>query len=288
MAVLSPTVRQRRLVQELRRLRLEAGLSQIEVARQLDWSESKQIKIERGTIPVRVPDVRAMLDLYGLSAPDRHHERDTLLQLARDARQRGWWHSYGDVIPGWFEIYVGLEAEASTLRTYQPELVHGLLQTPDYYRAFMHASPMASGDEEIERKIEVRKARQARLEAADAPNYWTIMNEAALRRPAGSCAVMRAQLEHILEHTTHPKVTVQVLPFSVGMHPAMDGPFVIVGFPESADLDVVYLESQTGALYLEERQQVDRYDQVFDHLRAKALDPVDSRALIAQAARDFT
>ncbi|GII88360.1 transcriptional regulator [Sphaerisporangium siamense] len=287
MAVLSPTVRQRRLVQELRRLRLEAGFSQVEVAQQLDWSESKQIKMERGTIPIRVPDVRAMLDLYGLSVPERHQERDMLLQLARDARQRGWWHSYGDVIPGWFEVYVGLEAESSTLRTYQPELVHGLLQTPDYYRAFMRTSPVADSDEERERKIEVRKARQARLDTTDAPNYWTIMNEAALRRLTGSPVVMKAQLNHILERMTNPKVTVQVLPFATGMHPAMDEPFTIVGFPESADLDVVYLESQTGALYLEDRAQVDRYHQVFDQLRAKALDPVDSRALIEQTVRDL-
>lgn len=289
MAAPSPTtVRHRLLVQKLRRLREEAGFTQAQVAEAMDWSESKQIKIERGNIPVRVPDVRALLVHYGVTGPGRHAEAEVVLQLARDARQKGWWHTYGDAIPEWFEPFLGLETETTSIRTYQPELVHGLMQTADYYRSFMGKSPASSTDDDIDRKIALREQRQARLEGPNAPAYWTIMNEVALLRSPGSPEMMRDQLAYIVERMDLPRVTVQVLPFSAGLHPAMDGPFVILGFPESLDLDVVYLESQTGALYLEEREQVGRYDEVFNHLRALALDPDKSRALIAQKIREVT
>lgn len=289
MAAPSPTtVRHRLLVQKLRRLREEAGFTQTQVAEAMDWSESKQIKIERGNIPVRVPDVRSLLVHYGVIGPERQAEADAILQLARDARQKGWWHTYGDAVPEWFEPFLGLETEATSIRTYQPELIHGLMQTADYYRSFMGKSPASSTDEDIDQKIALREQRQARLEGPDAPAYWTIMNEAALLRSPGGPETMRAQLAHIVDRMDLPRVTVQVLPFSAGMHPAMDGPFEILGFPESLDLDVVYLESQTGALYLEERTQVGRYNDVFNYLRAQALDPDKSRALIAQKIREVT
>ncbi|WP_233617640.1 helix-turn-helix domain-containing protein [Actinomadura sp. WAC 06369] len=273
-------------MQKLRRLREEAGFTQAEVARDMDWSESKQIKIERGNIPVRVPDVRALLAHYGVLSPDRKEEADAILQLARDARQKGWWHSYGDAVPTWFEPFLGLETEATNIRTYQSELVHGLLQTPDYYRSFVAKSPAYSSEEEVQHKVAVRTKRQSRLESSPAPNYWTIMNESVLRRAPLDAAMMRGQLDYILTRAELPNVTVQVLPFAAGMHPAMDGPFEILGFPESLDLDVVYLESQTGALYLEEKAQVARYNAIFDLLRAKALDPDDSRDLIARILQE--
>ncbi|TDD80865.1 XRE family transcriptional regulator [Actinomadura darangshiensis] len=289
MAVASPTtVRHRLLVQKLRRLREEAGFTQSDVAAEMDWSESKQIKIERGNIPVRVPDVRALLVHYGLTGPDRKQEADAILQLARDARQKGWWHTYGDAVPEWFEPFLGLETEATSIRTYQSELVHGLLQTPDYYSAFVSKSTPFSTLDEIERKVAVRAERQSRLERPEGPAYWTIMNEAALLRSPGPAGAMKTQLEYILERLELQRVTVQVLPFAAGMHPAMDGPFEILSFPESLDLDVVYLESQTGALYLEEKSQVARYNAMFDQLRAKALDPDKSRDLIAQKIREAT
>ncbi len=290
MAVSSPsTVRHRLLIQKLRRLREEAGFTQAQVAEAMDWSESKQIKIERGNIPVRVPDVRALLVHYGLTGPEHQEESDTILQLARDARRKGWWHTFGEAVPVWFEPFLGLEAEATSIRTYQPELVEGLLQTPDYYRAFMRSSSARGasvGEEAIEQKIAVREKRQARLDAADAPDYWTVMSEAVLMRGPSSGKVMKDQLEYMITRMSLPHVTIQILPFTAGMHPAMDGSFMVLGFPESLDLDVVYLESQTGALYLEERPQVARYNDVFNHLRAKALDPDDSRALIAQKIQE--
>ncbi|MFB4318525.1 helix-turn-helix domain-containing protein [Actinomadura sp. 21ATH] len=283
------TVRHRLLVQKLRRLREEAGFTQAEVAQAMDWSESKQIKMERGNIPVRIPDVRALLVHYGLVGPEHRQETDAVLQLARDARRKGWWHTYGDAVPEWFEPFLGLETEATSIRTYQPELVPGLLQTPDYYRSFMRTSPTTSTTEEIERKVAVREQRQERLETTGAPTYWTILNEAALLRPPpGENAILKTQLAYIAERSKLPTVTVQVLPFAAGLHPAMDGPFEILGFPESLDLDIVYIESQSGALYLEEREQVGRYNGIFDHLRAKALDPEQSRALIVQKIKEIS
>ncbi|MEW2358731.1 helix-turn-helix transcriptional regulator [Spirillospora sp. NPDC029432] len=289
MAAATPaTVRHRLLVQKLRRLREDAGFTQAEVAQAMDWSESKQIKMERGNIPVRIPDVRALLVHYGLVGPEHQQETDAVLQLARDARRKGWWHTYGDAVPEWFEPFLGLETEATSIRTYQPELVPGLLQTQDYHQGLLRTSPAVRSAETIDRMTTLREQRQQRLEGPNATTYWAIMNEAVLMRPPGSTALMKAQLTHIVERMELPAVTVQVLPFSAGLHPAMDGPFEILGFPESLDLDVAYLESPTSALYLEERDQVTRYNDVFDHLRAKALDPEQSRTLIIRKVQECT
>ncbi|POM27793.1 hypothetical protein BTM25_22140 [Actinomadura rubteroloni] len=283
MATHTLTVRGRRLIQELRRAREEAGFTQAQVAEEMGWSESKQIKLERGIQPAKVADVRAMLSLYKVS----DELADTLIQLAKDATRKDWWHSYTDAIPQWFEVFVGLETEAAEIRSYQSELIPGLLQTPDYHRAYLRAALLDDGDEnEIERTIELRRQRQKRLEAVDAPTFWAILNEAAIRR-FDQAETARVQLKYLLDRSELPSVTMQVLPFSAGMHAAQDlAPFVIFGFPESADLDVVYIESEHGSLYLQEKKHVTRYNDVFNHLRAKAHDADRSRALIAQAIRE--
>ena len=185
-------------------------------------------------------------------------------------------------------MYVGLEAEASSVRVYESELVHGLLQTPDYYRAFLRAAPAAADEDEAERKIEVRMARQERLTGDDPPDYWAVLNEAVIRRVVGGADVMHKQLDHIAEMAKLPHVNVQVLPFGAGVHPAMDGSFEILGFPEPTDPSVVYLENQAGSLYLEEEAEIDRYERMFSHLIAKALDPEESRRMIARVPRDLT
>jgi len=222
------------------------------------------------------------------SAAGHRARRETLLTLSRQAKERGWWQSYGSAIPEWFQVYVGLEAEASSVRVYESELVHGLLQTPDYYRAFLRAAPAAADEDEAERKIEVRLARQERLTDDDPPDYWAVLNEAVIRRVVGGADVMRRQLDHIAEMAKLPHVNVQVLPFGAGVHPAMDGSFEILGFPEPTDPAVVYLENQAGSLYLEEEAEIDRYERMFSHLIAKALDPEESRRMIARVARDLT
>jgi transcriptional regulator with XRE-family HTH domain len=282
----SPTVRRRRLRYELRRLRLEHGLT-IEQVQERSGGDIKAPSISRwenGERSVRPTDLRLLLDIYDVQG----ERRETLLTLSRQAKERGWWQSYASAIPEWFQVYVGLEAEASSVHVYESELVDGLLQTADYYRAFLRAAPAAADVDEADRKIEVRLARQERLTGDDPPDYWAVLNEAVIRRVVGGADVMRKQLDHIAELSELPHVNVQVLPFSAGVHPAMDGGFRILGFPESADPDVVYLENQAGSLYLEEEPEIDRYARMFSHLIAKALDPEESRRMIARVARDLT
>jgi transcriptional regulator with XRE-family HTH domain len=267
----SPTVRRRRLRYELRRLRTEHGLT-IEQVQEASGGDIKAPSISRwenGERSVRPTDLRLLLDIYEV-----HGEpREALLTLARQAKERGWWQSYASAIPEWFTVYVGLEAEAARIREYAAELVPGLLQTPGYYRAFLQTAPAAGTDEEIERKIEVRLARQERLTADDPPEYWAVLNEAVIRRVVGGAEAMRGQLNHIAELAKLSHVNIQVLPFGAGVHPAMDGAFSILGFPEATDPDVVYLENQAGSLYLEEEAEIGRYARMFSHLMAKALDP---------------
>jgi len=282
----SPTVRRRRLRYELRRLRSEHGLT-IEQVQERSGGDIKAPSISRwenGERSVRPTDLRLLLDIYDVQG----ERRETLLSLARQAKERGWWQSYASAIPEWFQVYVGLEAEASSVHVYEPELVDGLLQTADYYRAFLRAAPAAADEDEAERKIEVRLARQERMTGDDPPDYWAVLNEAVIRRVVGGADVMRGQLDHITELSRLPHVNVQVLPFSAGVHPAMDGGFRIVGFPVAADPHVVYLENQAGSLYLEEEAEIDRYARMFNHLIAKALDPEESRRMIARVARDLT
>ena len=282
----SPTVRGRRLRYELRRLREQRSLTIEQVAEQShgDWTASAISRWETGDRRIRPADLRVLLDIYDVG----DDQREVLLTLAREARQRGWWQSYSSAaVPEWFQVYLGLEAEAASIHEYAAELVPGLFQTADYYRAFMRTAPAAGDDEAIERKIAVRAARQERLTADDAPECWAVLNEAAVRRVVGGTKVMRAQLQHIAALADRPHINVQVLPFRAGAHPAMDGSFVILGFPEAPDPDVVYLESQTGSLYLERLPEVDRYQAMFNHLVAKALGPEESISLIAQAAAEM-
>jgi transcriptional regulator with XRE-family HTH domain len=280
----SPTVRRRRLRYELRRLRDEHGLT-IEQVQERSGGDIKAPSISRwenGERSVRPTDLRLLLDIYHVDA----ERREALLTLARQAKERGWWQSYAAAIPGWFQTYLGLEAEAAAIREYAAELVPGLLQTPGYYRAFLQAAPAAGTDGQITAKIEVRTARQDRLTGDDPPEYWAVLNEAVIRRPVGGADVMREQLARLAGLAALPHVSIQVLPFSAGAHPAMDGGFSILGFPEPADPDVVYLENQAGSLYLEEQPELDRYARMYSHLVAKALDPDESRHMIDQLARD--
>jgi transcriptional regulator with XRE-family HTH domain len=282
----SPTVRGRRLRYELRRLREERGLT-IEQVSERSGGDLRPPTISRwetGERRIRPTDLRVLLDIYDVRAD----QRELLLTLAREARQRGWWQSYSSAIPEWFQVYVGLETEAASIQVYEAELVDGLLQTPGYYRTFMQAAPAAGSDEAIERKITVRTTRQERLTSDEPPAYWAILNEAVIRRVVGGADVMGAQLQHVAEVAGLPHVNVQVLPFKAGAHPAMDGSFRILGFPVASDPDVVYLENQVGGLYLEEAPQVERYTLMFNHLVAKALDPDESRRLIASVARELT
>jgi transcriptional regulator with XRE-family HTH domain len=279
----SPTVRRRRLALELRRLREAARLTCEEVAEHLECSASKISRVETGRVSVSPRDVRDMLELYNVPA----QQRDSLVQLARDSRQKGWWHAYSDTIQPQFATYVGLESAASGIRVYEVNLIPGLLQTEDYARTILKAGTMSGSQEDVERQVSLRMARQPVLTRADPPMLWTVLDEAALRRRVGGTELMRVQLEHVLELSSLKNVAMQVIPFGAGAHPGMGRPFVILGFPERIDTDVVYLEDLTSAFYLEDVEEVDRYNVFFNHLRATALSFEDSAALVTSVLKEL-
>jgi transcriptional regulator with XRE-family HTH domain len=285
-SVSSPTVKRRRLAAELRHYRDAAGLTIEEVADQLEWSSAKISRIENARVSVLPRDVKFLLAAYGLT--DQDDPWEIMLTLARESRNKGWWHQYGDAVPDWFEVFVGLEAEAASVSNYDSEFVPGLLQTEEYARVVHRTSLFTASEEEIEKRVKVRMARQELLTSGDGgPEVWFVLNEAAVRRVVGGKATMREQLQRLTEAMELASVTLQVLPFESGAHPSMDGSFSILGFPEVSDPNVVYIEYQTGALYLEKPEEVRRYRLMFDHLRAAAL-PVDtSRALIARIADEL-
>lgn len=277
----SPTVRRRRLAAELRRLREAAGLTHEEVASRLGWHRSKIGRIESAQfVRLSLTDLRAMLDLYGATGEE---QREPLITLAKEARQRDWWHTYSDVLPNPHSTFIGLEAETSSIRTYQAQLVPGLLQTEDYTRAILKATRMTTRDtDEAQRFVDVRKARQDLLYQEPAIKLWAVLDEAVLRRVIGGTAVMTAQLERLAEAAELPQVTLQVLPYAAGEHAALEGSFMILGFSR-AEQDVVYLDAATGGVYVEKAEDIERYAAVFDHVRAAALSPKDSLTLITEA-----
>ena len=278
----SPTVRRRRLALELRRLREAARLTCEEVAEHLECSTSKVSRIETGRVSVSPRDVRDMLDLYGVSA----QQGASLVQLARDSRQKGWWHAYSDTIQPQFATYIGLESAASEIRIYEVTLIPGLLQTEEYARTVIAAGTVGGDHDGTERNVALRMARQPLLTGDDPPRLWAVLDEAALRRTVGGAGLMRLQLDHLLDLARLPNVAIQVIPFGAGAHPAMGRPFVILAFPERADPDVVYLEDLTSALYVEDVDEVDRYNMFFNHLRATALSFEDSAARIMSVIKE--
>jgi hypothetical protein len=281
----SPTVKRRRLAAELRHHREAASLTIDEVAEQLEWSTAKISRIENARVSVLPRDVKFLLRTYDLSENDDAWE--VLLTLARESRQKGWWQQYGEAVPDWFEVFVGLEAEAATIWGYDAEFVPGILQTEEYARAVHRAQLIIATEDEIDRLVRVRMARQELLTSDDAPQVWLILNEAVIRRVVGSAQIMREQLSRLIDASKLPNVTLQVVPFAGGAHPAMDGSFKLLGFPEPSDPNIVYIEYHTGALYLEKAAEVQRYSLTFDHLRATALSVDASRALMARAAEEL-
>lgn len=273
----SPTVRRRRLAAELRRLREKAQLTIEDVAEKLQCSSSKISRIETEHVGVSPKDARELLKLYGV--PD--DQLEALVQLSREARKKGWWHAYHEVFTG---AFVGLEAEASSFRAYQALLVPGLLQTTDYMRAVIRAARPEATTAQVDKRVQARLARQQLLVEPDPPRYWAIVDEAVLCRSVGGARVMREQLNRLVERAALPHVTIQVLPFASGAHAGMEGPFLILGFPEQADPDVVFVENTTVGLYLEEPPEILRYTLMFDHLRAAALSPDESLVRITEAA----
>jgi transcriptional regulator with XRE-family HTH domain len=279
----SPTVRRKRLGIELRRLREQAGLTCEHVGERLECSGTRISRIETGRISVRPGDVREMLELYDV--PD--DEVGALVQLAREARRKGWWQAYGRVHPDWFEAYIGLESEAVRLRDFQPLVLPGLLQTEDYARAVLRAAPDAGSSEAIDRQVALRMGRQAILTQSAPPDLWAVLSESALRVEVGGTAVLRAQLRRLADVARRPNVALQVLPSRAAAHVTPVGPFTILDFAEAFDPTVVYLEHLTGSLFLESGDEIWRYSVIFGHLRAEALGTAESADLIARLAADL-
>jgi transcriptional regulator with XRE-family HTH domain len=261
-----PTVQRLVLGAQLHKLRESRGISAEQAAEAIRGSHSKISRMEHGRVGFKERDVADLLTLYGVTDSE---ERAALLNLAREANTPGWWHAYSDILPAWFEPYVGLEAAASVLRTYEVQFVPGLLQTEEYARALIRLGSAAT-EEQIVRRAELRVSRQEILSRPNPPQLWAVVDEGALRRPVGGREVARRQLEHLIETAGHPAVTLQILPFNAGPHSAMGGPFTILRFAEPDLHDVVYIEQLTSALYLDKPSEVDSYLEVMEQLCLQA------------------
>jgi transcriptional regulator with XRE-family HTH domain len=278
-----PTILRMLLGTQLRRLREASGITPDQAGYEIRGSRSKISRVEHGRVGFKERDVADLLTLYGVTD---ERMREQMLSLARQANTQGWWARYGDVLPDWFEAYVGLEEAAALIRTYELQFVPGLFQTEDYARAVTVLGHRAAPEEEIEHRVGLRMKRQAVLAGPEpGPRIWAVVDEAALRRPLGGRSVMRAQLQHLIEVATLPQVTLQVMPFRYGGHAAAGGSFSILRFTEPEIPDVVYIEQLTGALYLERRDDVDHYMEVMNRLSAEAETPADSPETLARMIR---
>lgn len=288
--MMGSTVPRRQLGRSLRDARYAARFTVRAAAKALEWSEPKMWRIETGQVSMRSLDVEAMCRLYGV-APDL---TEALMGLAKETKARGWWHAYGDVIPGWFDVYVGLEGAARELRTYQAELVPGLFQTAAYTRAVM-----STGDrfepEEVERRVLLRMQRQSIVtRPVDPTQVDVVIGEAVLRRPVGDGATMAAQCRHMADFSELANVRLRVVPFDRGWHLGCNsGPFVILRFPVAGDgreiePPTVYVGGLTGALYLDQPKEVESFDTVFTSVVATIGDDSGdrSRTLLRDAARE--
>lgn len=284
------TVPRRQLGRYLRKLRADARMTVKAAAEALEWSEAKMWRIETGQTSLRSLDVDAMCRVYG--APG--DLREALMGLAKETKAKGWWHAYGDAIPEGFDLYIGLEEAAESLEEYSPELVPGLLQTPDYHRALINKSrPDLQGDE-VDRRVQVRIKRQTLVtRVTSPPKLRTVLNEAVVRRLVGGPEVMAAQLDRLAEMNERPNVSVRVVPFSVGAHRGFDtGQFILMRFPTTGDgrdhePPTVYVQGFTGALYLDKPHEIDRYTEAFAEIWDDALSEDDSTALFRQIAREM-
>jgi len=264
-----PTVLRILLGSQLRMLREVKGITREEAGYAIRASGSKISRMELGRVSFKERDVTDLLKLYGVD----EDETATLVELAIQANSPGWWHKYGDVLPDWFQVYVGLEEAASLIRLYEVQFVPGLLQTAGYARAVVRLGQPGAAPQEIERRISLRMGRQELLTKPGGPRLWAIVDEAALRRPIGGREVMRAQLEQLILATEEPQVTLQVMPFRSGGHAAEAGAFTIMRFPEPDLPDVVYLEQLTSALYLDKRDDVEKYTEVMERLSVESESP---------------
>lgn len=274
-----PTIRQKRLGAELRKLREAAGMSGEDAAEALECGQAKISRIETGTNGIRPFELRGLLSAYGVTDPKLI---DSLVDMAKEGRRQGWWNHYGSTLPGIADL-AHLEAKAVTVQVWQTVLVPGLLQTPDYMRALFRGGRHDYDEAEAERCVEARTTRQAVLDKPDAPELTALVYEAVLRAEVGGREVMRDQLRHLADLAEAGRARIQVIPFSAGVHGGLDGPFVLYGLLPSG-MDVVIMDSLAGAAYLEKDEDVQRYRVLFGALRDAALDPATSLETIKKLA----
>jgi transcriptional regulator with XRE-family HTH domain len=283
-------VPRRQLGRHLRELRNKARLTVKAAAEALEWSEAKLWRIETGQTSLRSHDVETMCRVYGAGST----LTSGLMALAKETKAKGWWHSYGDVIPGWFDVFIGLQEAATTLSVYQSELVPGLLQTEDYARVLIRSVHPDLSDAELDRRVQLRTERQALLtRVTDPPGLGVILNEAVIRRPVGSEAIMAGQLARLLDVGELPNVSVRIVPFSRGMHPGVNtGPFTMLEFSINGaglptEPTTIYIEGRAGALYLDKPHEVALYEQAFNDIQRASLSEAASRKMIAEAAKEW-
>jgi transcriptional regulator with XRE-family HTH domain len=278
-----PTVLRILLGAQLRRLREAKRISLEEAGHVIRASHSKISRLETGRVGFKDRDIADLLTFYGVTD---EQERETMRALAIRANAPGWWHDYSDILPHWFEDYIGLEEAATQIRGYEVQFVPGLLQTGDYTRAVAKLGHPAASERELDRRVSLRLARQVILTRPNPPNIWVVIDEAALRRPVGGEAVMRAQLKHLLDVAQRRSVTIQIIPFNAGGHAAAGGPFTILRFAEDDLPDVVYMEQLTSALYLDKPEVVDSYLLVMERLCVAAATPNQSMKMLREMLKE--
>ncbi|GAB2326613.1 helix-turn-helix transcriptional regulator [Streptomyces griseoincarnatus] len=282
------TVLGRQLGDELRRLRETAGLTTTQAAEALDCTKGKISRIENGHVPVRTPDLIALMQTYGVVDSETRERLGSLARRANRRRREGWWHQYGAVLADTYRDYIEMESICDSIKTFQAQLIPGLLQTPAYGRAITVASRAWKTAEEIDQFVQVRIARQERL-AGEAPlELWAVLAEGVLRQQVGGPAVMREQLEHLATMAEQSNITVQVLPFSRGAHSGMFGPYLLLSFPRVSALDLVLTETPIGNIWMEQETEVAHYRDLFDDARTSALPPTESLRLIRRIAKEHT
>jgi transcriptional regulator with XRE-family HTH domain len=278
-----PTVHRMLLGAQLRRLRTDAGLTREQAGKAIRASEWKIHRLENGQVGYKERDIVDLLRLYGVTD---HDDIDFFITLAQEANQPGWWNTYSDLLPQWFRAYVDLESAAALIRTYEGQLVPGLLQTEDYMRALMQGA-FHEPPEDTERRIALRLTRQRLLTRTDGPRLWAVVDEAALRRSVGGREVMRAQVARLRAAAELPSVVLQVLPLAVGAHPAMATAFTILRFLDEALPDVVYLEHLTDAAYLDRRESVDHYYHVMELISARSAAPEETPEILDKIREEW-
>ncbi|RMI32177.1 helix-turn-helix domain-containing protein [Nocardia stercoris] len=266
---------------QLRKLREERGITREAAGEHIRGSHAKISRLELGRTGFKERDVRDLLTLYGVVDPA---EREAFLELVVQANQPGWWHRYNDLLPQWFENYLGLEHVAKSIRTYEGQLVPGLLQTEAYARAVV-----MQGNESVEatRRVELRRKRQEVLTRRNGASLWAVIDEAVLHRPIGGNAVLRAQLEHMIEMSQRANITIQVLPYSAGVHASVGNSFTMLRFSEAELPDIVYLEQLTSSLYLDRQADLELYRQVMDRLSVQAEAPDQSRKMLEKRVAEL-